>query len=191
MRQTLFHIPHELLGIPVMGFGWMLGLWAVAAIAFFVWLGRRQGWTAETRSYLPVVGVMGMVLVFAAWMEETDIDGAILGVPIRGYGTFMLLAVLAGVGAWMHATHTAYAFVVSAVVGAVLAVLMVLYRRAWSKHSNQFWMIINEIMTIRDPNELSEIAAERKSSMLLLPYGIPIAIGAISYFAYTGMLTNI
>ena len=32
------------------------------------------------------------------------------------------------------------------------------------------------------------IAAERKSAMLLLPYGIPIAIGSIAYFVWTGML---
>ena len=95
---------------------------------------------------------------------------------------------LAGVGAWVHGTHTFYAFCLSAVVGAVLAVAMVLFRRAWTKHSNQFWMIFNEIVTIRDPNQLSEIAAERKSSMLLLPYGIPIAIGTIFYFAWMGML---
>ncbi len=95
---------------------------------------------------------------------------------------------LAGVGAWMHATHTFYAFCASAIIGAVLAVGMVLAQRAWKKHSNQFWMIFNEIMTIRDPNELSKIAAERKSSMLLLPYGIPIAIGTIGYFAWMGML---
>lgn len=95
---------------------------------------------------------------------------------------------LAGVGAWVHATHTFYAFCVAAVVGAVLAVVMVLVRRAWTKHANQFWMIFTEILTIRDPNQLSEIAAARKSSMLLLPYGIPIAIGAIGYFAWMGML---
>ncbi|MEZ6119884.1 MAG: A24 family peptidase [Pirellulaceae bacterium] len=95
---------------------------------------------------------------------------------------------LAGVGAWIHSTHTAYAFAVSVIAGAVLAVLMVLYRRAWSKHSSQFWMILNEIMTVKDPNKLSEIAAERKSSMLLLPYGIPIAMGTIAYFAWNGML---
>ena len=95
---------------------------------------------------------------------------------------------LAGVGAWMHGTHTAYAFAVSAVVGAVLAVGMVLYRRAWQKHSSQFWMILNEILTIRDPGQLTEIAAERKSSMLLLPYGIPLAIGTIVYFAWMNML---
>ena len=73
-------------------------------------------------------------------------------------------------------------------VGAVLAVGMVLYRRAWSKHHNQFWGILTEVMTVRDPNKLSQIAAERKSSMLLLPYGIPIAIGCIGYFAWMGML---
>ena len=95
---------------------------------------------------------------------------------------------LAGVGAWMHGQHTFYAFCLSAVIGAVLAVAMVLARKAWKKHYNQFWMIFGEIMTIRDPEQLSTIAAERKSSMLLLPYGIPIAIGTIVYFAWMGML---
>jgi prepilin peptidase CpaA len=95
---------------------------------------------------------------------------------------------LAGVGAWMHTTHTIYAFAVSAVVGAALAVLMVLYHRAWRKHSNQFWVILTEILTIRSPTELSTIAAERKSSMLLLPYGIPIAMGTIGYFVWNNML---
>ena len=41
---------------------------------------------------------------------------------------------LAGVGAWVHATHTFYAFCATAIVGAVLAVGMVLVRRAWRKH---------------------------------------------------------
>ncbi len=95
---------------------------------------------------------------------------------------------LAGVGAWVHATHTFYAFCATAIVGAILAIAMVLFRRAWRKHANQFWMILGEILTIRDPNQLSEIAAQRKSKMLLLPYGIPIAIGSIAYFAWMGML---
>jgi len=64
----------------------------------------------------------------------------------------------------------------------------VLYQKAWQKHQAQFWLIWNEISTIRNPEQLAAIAAERKSSMLLLPYGIPIAIGSIAYFAWTGML---
>jgi prepilin peptidase CpaA len=47
---------------------------------------------------------------------------------------------------------------------------------------------MNEIATVGNPTELATIAAERKSSMLLLPYGIPIAIGTILYFFWTGML---
>lgn len=95
---------------------------------------------------------------------------------------------LAGVGAWIWGTDTAYAFCVSAIVGGVMAVVMVLAKRGWQKHHNQFWAICFEILTIRNPDELSTIAAGRKSSMLLLPYGIPIAVGTIAYFAWTGML---
>ena len=43
-------------------------------------------------------------------------------------------------------------------------------------------------MTIKNPKELSRIAAERKPTMLLLPYGIPICIGSIAYFFYAGMI---
>jgi prepilin peptidase CpaA len=95
---------------------------------------------------------------------------------------------LAGVGAWVGSTTTFYAFCVSAVIGGVIAVAMVLYRRAWQHHRDQFWTIVNEVTTIRDADQLSAIAAERKSSMLLLPYGIPIALGTIAYFAWAGML---
>jgi prepilin peptidase CpaA len=95
---------------------------------------------------------------------------------------------MAGVGAWVWGTVTFYAFAVSAIIGGLIAVAMVLYRRGWDKHKNQFWMIANEIMTVKDPEKLSVIAAERKSSMMLLPYGIPIAIGTIAYFICAGML---
>ena len=96
---------------------------------------------------------------------------------------------LAGVGAWVGGTITLYAFCVSAIVGGVIAAGDgAVSQRGWHKHYYQFWTIWNEMVTIRDPEKLSAIAAERKSSMLLLPYGIPIAIGTIAYFAYAGML---
>ena len=94
---------------------------------------------------------------------------------------------LAGVGAWVWATHTFWAFAVSAVVGGLIALAMVLYRRAWTRHKDQFLAILTEIFIIRDPNQLAALAAERKGRMLLLPYGIPIAVGTIAYFAWWGM----
>jgi prepilin peptidase CpaA len=95
---------------------------------------------------------------------------------------------LAGVGAWVGGSVTFYAFCVSAIVGGVIAVVMVVCQRGWTKHKNQFLMILNEIATVGNPSELATIAAERKSSMMLLPYGIPIAIGTILYFFWAGML---
>ena len=94
---------------------------------------------------------------------------------------------LAGVGAWMWPSVTFCAFAVSAVVGGVIAVGMIAWTRSWDKHRDQFWLILNEIATVKDPEKLSEIAAERKPRMFLLPYGIPIAIGSIAYFAWHGM----
>ena len=94
---------------------------------------------------------------------------------------------LAGVGAWMWPSVTFFAFAVSALVGGVIAVAMIAWTRSWDKHRDQFWLILNEIATVKDPEKLSEIAAERKPRMFLLPYGIPIAIGSISYFAWHGM----
>ena len=95
---------------------------------------------------------------------------------------------LAGVGAWVGATTTFYAFCVSAVVGGVIAICMVVLRHSWKKHQQQFLKIVGEVMTIGNPTELAAIAQERKSSMLLLPYGIPIAIGTIAYFFWAGLL---
>ncbi|QDU97963.1 A24 family peptidase [Lignipirellula cremea] len=95
---------------------------------------------------------------------------------------------MAGIGAWVYGVNTFYAFCWTCVIGAVIAVAMVVISKQWNKHKNQFFLIVNEISMIKDPNQLSAIAAERKPSMMLLPYGIPIAIGSILYFAWTGML---
>ncbi|MFO0957063.1 MAG: prepilin peptidase [Isosphaeraceae bacterium] len=93
-----------------------------------------------------------------------------------------------GVGAWMGPDVTLHAFLVLSIVGAIMAVAMVLWSGEWRRHWELFRTIIREILVIRDPVALSEIAAKRKPSMLLLPYGIPIAVGSIGYFIASGHL---
>ena len=95
---------------------------------------------------------------------------------------------MGAIGAWVHCSITFYAFCVSAVVGAILAIIMIIMAGEAKKHFNQFFFILNEITTIRDPEALAEIATERKTSMRLLPYGIPLAIGTVLYFAWMGLL---
>jgi prepilin peptidase CpaA len=122
--------------------------------------------------------LMGTVVGLALLLPAYAIGG-------MGAGDVKLLA---GIGAWVCGTHTFNAFCISAVVGGVIAIGMVLLRKNWLHHLRQFRSIIHEIWIIRDPNQLAAIAAERKSSMRLLPYGIPITIGTLIYFIWTGML---
>lgn len=131
-----------------------------------------NGWEGLGASLLGTV--VGLALLLPAY--------AIGGM---GAGDVKLLA---GVGAWVHSMDTFYAFCATAVVGAVLAVGMVVVRKSWAKHQAQFWVIANEIFMIRNPEKLAEIAAERKPRMMLLPYGIPMAIGTIMYFFWAGKL---
>jgi phosphatidylglycerol:prolipoprotein diacylglycerol transferase len=108
VRQTFFTIPHEVLDLPVFGFGWALILWGIATAIVIVWLVRRQGWNADTGSYvlflLAIGGVIafGLPLVEAAQRDFTPPGVAPKGLPIRGYGVMLLVAIVSGVllAAW-------------------------------------------------------------------------------------------
>jgi prepilin peptidase CpaA len=123
-------------------------------------------------------GLIGMCVGLATLLPLYAIGG-------MGAGDVKLMA---GIGAWLGAAVTWQAFVYSVVVGAVMAIIMVLWRKSWSKHYGNFLLITSEIMKVKDPRKLNEIATERKPHMLLLPYGIPICIGSIIYFVYSGMI---
>lgn len=95
---------------------------------------------------------------------------------------------LAGVGAWLGTVVTLYAFAATAIVGGIMAVFMIWKSGNPAKHIAMAIQILEEWKTVRKPSELSKIARARKPDMYLLPYGIPMAIGSIAYFAYAGML---
>lgn len=156
--------------------GWMLEVpnWITFPLVIGGWVYSTASFGWEGLLWSLVGTVVGLALLLPAY----SIGG-------MGAGDVKLLA---GVGAWVWGTNTLYAFCVSAIVGGIIAIGMVLLRKDWHYHSGKFWAIVTEILEIRDPNVLAAIAAERKSAMLLLPYGIPIAIGTIGYFLWSGML---
>ena len=101
------------------------------------------------------------------------------------------------------------AFCLSAVIGGVLAIALVALRgfKARVRHLRsasvltfrfdwdvvlrqlaRFHLVSTELLTIRSPGRLAELAQARKPSAMLLPYGIPLAIGSIGYFFWLGLL---
>ncbi len=123
-------------------------------------------------------GLLGMCVGLLTLMPLYAVGG-------MGAGDVKLMA---GIGAWLGWEVTFAAFCVSTVVGAVMAVLMVLRKGTMKHHYENFLLILSEWMVVKNPYELNRIATERKPRMMLLPYGIPICIGTIGYFMYQGMM---
>lgn len=89
MRQTLFTIPLEVAGYPLLGAGILLAVWIVFSLVLLAWLVRRHGFSAETLGYVPLLALVGLVVgvVLPAIAEPG-------GLPIRGYGVMLVAALL-------------------------------------------------------------------------------------------------
>jgi len=124
------------------------------------------------------------------WSLAGTVVGLALLLPLYSIGGMGAgdVKLLAGVGAWVYCEDTFYGFAFTVVIGALIAIGQILYKRGVKKHGSQFMSILNEIITIKNPDTLAQIAADRKPTMTLLPYGIPMAIGTIMYFAWAGCL---
>ena len=100
MWQTLFTIPPSVFQGPLLVL-WLIGC---AVVLFLAW--RKQGFGSEFYSFLPVVivglAVIGFVLpsVQVAGVNPDDPLGPKInsGLAVRGYGLFMLVAVVSGTG---------------------------------------------------------------------------------------------
>ncbi|MFN7844651.1 MAG: prepilin peptidase [Pirellula sp.] len=155
--------------------GWKLKVpnWITFPMIFTGWVYSfaSGGWSGLGWSLLATF--FGLALLYGIYM-----------VGGMGAGDVKLLA---GIGAWVHAEHTWNIFAATAIVGGIMALCMVAYTGAWRKHYAQFRMLISEFIQVRDPEALFQRAAERKPRMFLLPYGIPMTVAALGYFAFNGM----
>ena len=97
MQQTLFYIPHVAFQGPLF-WGWIiLGALILAYLVF------RHGWGSEVTQFLPLYGVVALVVYFLLPnLEVTEIgpDGTVIpaGIAVRGYGLFLMLGLFAGIG---------------------------------------------------------------------------------------------
>jgi prepilin peptidase CpaA len=147
------------LTFPLVLSGWALGLCHT-----FGWLaGTGDGGIGASLAATAI----GFVLLFPVY--------AIGGM---GAGDVKLMA---GVGAWIGPACTFSAFLATALVGGAMGLAMMVASGELARHLALTRAIGREVLTVRDPSALSELAARRKPTMMLLPYGIPIAVGTISY----------
>lgn len=126
----------------------------------------------------PLDSLAGLALGLALLLPLYAVGG-------MGAGDVKLLA---GVGAWVGPSITLWSFVATVLVGAFMAIVMMARSGKFFSHIFQIREIASEWMAVRDPVLLAQTAAVRKPRMLLLPYGIPMAIGTITYFLQAGLL---
>jgi prepilin peptidase CpaA len=124
------------------------------------------------------------------WASSGAVVGLMSLLPLYAIGGMGAgdVKLMAGMGAWIGPLLTFKAFVATAAVGGGIAIAMMAYSGELWRHLIMTHEIGREILVIRNPNMLAAKAAERKPCMMLLPFGIPIAIGSIALFAWCGLL---
>ncbi len=123
--------------------------------------------------------------VHLLWSLEGALVGLMTLLPLYAIGGMGAgdVKLMAGVGAWIGPTLTIWAFLSSAIIGGLIGFTMMVYSGVFFHHLSMMQTICREVLAVRDPSALSELAGRRKPEMLLLPYGIPIAVGTIGYLA--------
>ncbi len=92
MLQTLFYIPQTIGEWPFLGFGLLLGIWVALAGLYLGVKFLRDGWNDDLQAGLLYSGVIAAVI---AWGLPMIAEAR--GIPVRGYGLMMLIAVTCSV----------------------------------------------------------------------------------------------
>ncbi len=154
--------------------------------------------------YLKVPNKITYPLIAAGWIYSLGTGGLVglgwsLAATFFGLGLLFGLhliggmgagdvKLLAGIAAFVHIEHTWYIFVATTIVGGIMALIQIAMSGDWIKHWTQAQALLQEIAIVRNADKLYEISQERKPRMLLLPYGIPMTVAAIGYFAFAGLI---
>lgn len=164
--------------------GWMLKV--PNRLTFFMiasgWLAwGSQGWSELGTS------IMG-----------TFLAGALLIVPyaIGGMGAGDV-KMYAGFGAWMvpipwfGIEQLLWAFALSVIIGGAIALVMIGWQASGKSNLTNARSIFNDWISAGSLGDVFARAKERKPTLMLLPYGVPLTIGSLMYVAYLFPFTGI
>jgi prepilin peptidase CpaA len=170
-------------------------VWFISAV--LVVAAVIDGWKLKVPNWLTYPFAAAGLAFWAGWGGAPALlwsfEGMVLGLVLllivyafggMGAGDVKLLA---GAGAWIGPMAMLYSFAVGVIVGGVMALAMIAWSGQWRRHWDMMQYLVWELVTVRDPVKISEAAAARKPTMTLLPYGIPLTVGMIGYFAWSQM----
>lgn len=161
----------NLLTFPLILSGWALGLlhtcgWLTA------WTGAGDLWAALAGTAL------GFLLLFPVYsvggMGAGDVKMQM------GFGAW----VGAFYGLWNGLYVIFWAFCLAVLIGGVLALVMMLVHGQLRQNLANARAIIGDLLAPTKLGTAAEKAALRKPSLQLLPYGIPLCLGFLSFLAY-------
>jgi prepilin peptidase CpaA len=127
---------------------------------------------------------------FGQSVAATFVAGALLLVPyaIGGMGAGDV-KLYAGFGAWMVPIpwvgfeNLLWAFAVSVLLGGLMAAAMILWRKTWYANLANANTILGDLTGGMGLGQIFDRAKQRKPTLQLLPYGVPLTIGSLAYLA--------
>lgn len=168
------------------------------AASFMVLGAVIDGWKLKVPNWLT------FSMILSAWAFWTTQGINLLGTSLLGTlaaGGLLIIPyaiggmgagdvkLYAGFGAWMAPLpwfgfeNIFMAFGISVMVGGAMAIAMIAWRGTPFIHLENAREIVHDWSTSGSIGEIAEKAKKRKSSLTLLPYGVPLAIGSLAYVA--------
>ncbi|MGC9328927.1 MAG: A24 family peptidase [Candidatus Hinthialibacter sp.] len=135
------------------------------------------------------------VLFHVATGGMAGLGASLLGTVV-GLATLIVLYALCGmgagdvklmaaVGAWVGASATFQAFIWIALIGGIMGLYMILRSK---EKRDRLWTTIIAARNLCTLKRLDLGRTEHAPSRILLPYGVPIAIGFYAYFIFGGLI---
>jgi phosphatidylglycerol:prolipoprotein diacylglycerol transferase len=158
VRSTLFFIPHQIFGVPLFGWGWVLGLLILAIIGSVI-LQRRSGlsWSEIVGGLTVWLLALPVIILVLPAVEQRWPDGTAMGLPVRGYGVMVLLGMLAGIGITnIRArrlglpTDLIVGLAVWAVLGGIVGARAFYVVQKWETFHGRGWQRVIEILKLTE-----------------------------------------
>jgi prepilin peptidase CpaA len=167
---AIFKVPNKLT-FPLIFAGWALGL-AVS----FGWIQGYQGGGGFPASFLGTF--LGLALILPIY-------------SIGGMGAGDCKMTM-GFGAWVGAffgmspgmSIIFWAFCVGAIIGGVIAAVMIAVRGNYKQNAKHVQEIMGDLFAAPGIGEIADRANKRRPRWHRLPYGVPLCIGFLGYLVY-------